>query len=168
MSSEALRPANNRTKHKPQSYMHLTMTAALNSNDPKTQVGCVLVEKDKHISSIGYYAFPYGLADRDDETVMTERKDLAIIHAEANATHHCKELARLKNAGVHVTLHSCSVSAKMLVHAQVSLVIYWSYRRPDEENPMRMIEKREELKIGRDEVCQKNDASSFLGSSGRH
>jgi dCMP deaminase len=160
VSREALRLANNTTKHKAHFYMQLAMTAALNSNDPKTQVGCVLVDKDRHIISVGYNAFPYSFEDRDDETTMTEWKDLAIIHAEANAIHHCKEPARLKDAVVYVTLHPCSVCAKMLIHAQVSLVIYWSYRRSDKEKPMRLDEQREKLKAEQDKMSQMKDASS--------
>jgi deoxycytidylate deaminase len=115
--------------------MQLALTAALNSKDPKTQVGCVLVDANKHMISVGYNAFPYGLDTKTRETadqLMKEWKKYMIVHAEANAIHHCNDPARLKGATVYVTLFPCAQCAKMLIHAQVAGVIYWSFRREPE------------------------------------
>ena len=127
----ALKLAGNVTRHKYQFYMQLALTAALNSNDPKTQVGCVLVDANKHLISIGYNAFPYGFNDQIREygdKLMAEWKDHLIVHAEANAIHHCSDPSRLKGAVVYVTLFPCAQCAKMLIHHQVASVVYWSFR----------------------------------------
>jgi dCMP deaminase len=132
LSKKALQLSHNVTKHKPQFYMQLALSAALNSKDPKTQVGCVLVDSTRRIISVGYNSFPYGI-DTDSreqaDEMMAEWKDHMMIHAEANAIHHCNEPARLKGATAYVTLFPCSHCAKALIHAQVASVIYWSFRR---------------------------------------
>lgn len=54
------------------------------SKDPSTQVGAVIVDKNKRIVSVGYNGFPQGVDD-DHRLHDRQAKYLMIIHGEMNA-----------------------------------------------------------------------------------
>lgn len=66
-------------------FMNLAMTVANKSKDPSTQVGCVLVDADNRVISMGYNGFPRGV--HDDPARLADRavKLAGTLHAEENA-----------------------------------------------------------------------------------
>ena len=66
-------------------FLELAKLVGSWSKDPSTQVGAVIVDKDKRIVSIGFNGFPKGVEDSEKRLVDREQKYDIIIHAEANA-----------------------------------------------------------------------------------
>ncbi len=54
------------------------------SKDPSTQVGAVIVDPDRRVSSLGYNGFPVGVSD-DFRLDIRETKYKMVVHAESNA-----------------------------------------------------------------------------------
>lgn len=62
------------------------------SKDPSTQVGAILVDKDRRIVSTGYNGFPKGIEDTDERLNNRDIKNELVVHAEINAVAFAKEI----------------------------------------------------------------------------
>ena len=100
-------------------FIDLAKLVASWSKDPSTQVGAVIVDKDKRIVSTGFNGFPQGV---DDESTERDVKLLRTIHAEENAL----LFARRDVTGmtVYVTRPPCARCAAKLIQSGVSRVVY--------------------------------------------
>lgn len=110
--------------------MHLAEHVATWSKDPSTQVGCVIVDNQNRVVSLGFNGFPRGIKDLVDRYEDKETKYLFVAHAERNA---------LDNAPLSVegcTLYSpllpCNECAKSIIQKGISRVV--SYE-PTEDRP---------------------------------
>lgn len=93
------------------------------SKDPSTKVGCVVVDKHKHILATGYNGFPVGM--RDTEARYTDRgfKLRHVCHAEANAI--CQAASSgvsFRNSFIFVTLQPCIECSKLIVQSGIKEV----------------------------------------------
>lgn len=111
-------------------FMHLAEHVATWSKDPSTQVGCVIVDKQNRVVSLGFNGFPRGIKDLDNRYEDKETKYLFVAHAERNA---------LDNAPLSVegcTLYSpllpCNECAKSIIQKGITKVV--SYE-PTEDRP---------------------------------
>lgn len=66
-------------------FMNLAMTVANKSKDPSTKVGCVLVDQDNRVISMGFNGLPRHVDDSPERLEDREFKLAATLHAEANA-----------------------------------------------------------------------------------
>lgn len=100
-------------------FIDLAKLVASWSKDHSTQVGAVIVDKDKRIVSTGFNGFPQGV---DDEASDRDIKLLRTIHAEENAL----LFARRDVTGmtVYVTHPPCARCAAKLIQSGVSRVVY--------------------------------------------
>lgn len=100
-------------------FIDLAKLVASWSKDPSTQVGAVIVDKDKRIVSTGFNGFPQGV---DDEATDRDIKLLRTIHAEENAL----LFARRDVTGmtVYATRPPCARCAAKLIQSGVSRVVY--------------------------------------------
>jgi len=108
-------------------YMQLALAAALRSGDPKTQVGCVIVDKAGAVIGVGYNGMPYGV--KGESNWDPEKKALRVVHAETNALMHVANNAKLEDSSVYVTLFPCARCASALIQAKVRQIVYYSYRK---------------------------------------
>ncbi len=111
-------------------FMSLAEHVATWSKDPSTQVGCVIVDKQNRVVSLGFNGFPRGIKDLTDRYNDKETKYLFVAHAERNA---------LDNAPLSVegcTLFSpllpCNECAKSIIQKGIAKVV--SYE-PTEDRP---------------------------------
>ena len=111
-------------------FMHLAEHVATWSKDPSTQVGCVIVDKQNRVVSLGFNGFPRGIKDLVNRYEDKETKYLFVAHAERNA---------LDNAPLSVegcTLYSpllpCNECAKSIIQKGITKVV--SYE-PTEDRP---------------------------------
>lgn len=111
-------------------FMHLSEHVATWSKDPSTQVGCVIVDKQNRVVSLGFNGFPRGIKDLANRYEDKETKYLFVAHAERNA---------LDNAPLSVegcTLYSpllpCNECAKSIIQKGITKVV--SYE-PIEDRP---------------------------------
>ena len=102
-------------------FLDLANHIATWSKDPTTQVGCVIVDKQNRIVSIGFNGFPRGVKDLVERYDDRPTKHLFLAHAERNA---------LDNAPLSVegcTLYSpllpCNECAKSIIQKGIKKVI---------------------------------------------
>ena len=66
-------------------FLKLAKEVSTWSKDPSTQVGCVVVDEDRRIVSLGYNGFPKGVEDSDERLNNRELKYKIVLHSEDNA-----------------------------------------------------------------------------------
>jgi len=108
-------------------FMGIAELSAQRSKDPKTQVGCCIVDsKTRHILSIGYNGLPYGMNDDDfsweDSEDQLKSKHSYVVHAEANAILNASQ--SIDGALVYITMFPCNECAKLLAQKRVKKIIY--------------------------------------------
>lgn len=102
-------------------FMRLAHMVATRSPDPSTKHGCVIINKNHEIISMGYNGPP---ANIDDSKVPLTRPDKYdwMIHSEENALMYAKE--SLDGATVYITGFPCSGCMRKLIQKRVGTIIY--------------------------------------------
>lgn len=67
-----------------QYFMGLAYYTSIRSHDSQTKVGCVIVNEDNNVVSMGYNGFPKGVDDAELPTKRPEKYPF-MVHAEENA-----------------------------------------------------------------------------------
>jgi dCMP deaminase len=94
------------------------------SKDPSTQVGAVIVDKDRRIVSTGYNGFPKGIADRHDLLHDREKKYKLIIHGEMNAILFAGR--SLEGCTLYTTpFLPCATCSSFVIQSGISRVVSW-------------------------------------------
>lgn len=126
-------------------FMGIAKLIAQRSKDPNTQVGAVIVGKDKRILSLGYNGMPAGMSDdlniweRDGDELY--QKYTYICHAEENAILNYRgNFGSLEGATIYVSLFPCNNCAKQIVQSGIKTVIYESDKY--DGTPMNIASKR--------------------------
>jgi dCMP deaminase len=73
-------------------FRNLTHQIKLKSKDQNTQIGAVIVGKDKEIVSTGYNSFPRGLSDNESYRQERPEKYYWFEHAERNAIYNAARI----------------------------------------------------------------------------
>jgi len=102
--------------------MNIAIEISKRSPDPKTQVGCVIVNNSNRIISTGYNGFPSGYDDKNIN--WTDRDSIRnfIIHAECNAILHIDGLK--KNLKLYCTLSPCKECIKLIKTAGINTIYF--------------------------------------------
>ncbi len=108
-------------------FMGVAKLSAERSKDPNTQVGACIVDKNKHIISLGYNGAPTNYSDelipwdkREGDQFQT--KYVYSCHSELNAILNCP--TQVAGATLYVTLFPCHECAKAIVQAGIKELIY--------------------------------------------
>ena len=112
-------------------FMRITKLVATRSSCLRRSVGAVLV-KDKRILATGYNGAPAGMAHCEEAGCLRdqlhipsgERHELCRgLHAEQNAIiQAARQGAEIKDSTLYCTTAPCSLCAKMLINAGVTLM----------------------------------------------
>ena len=109
-------------------YMGAALLAAQRSKDPKTKVGCCIVDPDGVILSTGYNGFPIGISDQQgnwtkipDEFEATKHD--YVVHSEINGILNASGKS-LKGATIYTTLFPCKECAKAIIQSGIKKVVY--------------------------------------------
>lgn len=94
-----------------QYFMSIAHLVSVRSHDEQTQVGCVIVNSEYHIVSVGYNGFPAGTKDESLPRVRPGKYPF-MLHAEQNAISNM--LLKGLNLKAYVTAHPCSTCSKLL------------------------------------------------------
>jgi dCMP deaminase len=107
-------------------FMSHAMLAAFRSDDPSTQVGCVLV-KDKRIKGEGYNGYPIGVEpftwNRDPEADFMDSKYTYVVHSEVNAVLNTSREDAMGSIA-YMTLFPCNICAGIMISAGVKEIVY--------------------------------------------
>lgn len=109
-------------------FISLCLLTSQRSLDPATKHGCVVVDDDKTILSVGYNSPPRGCCDKDIPLTRPEKYPY-FRHAEDNAISNAARVGvSLKNSTFYITGMPCpdcfgkikNVGAKRIVHGGIS------------------------------------------------
>lgn len=103
-------------------FIKVAEAVASRSQDPKHQVGAVVVSEDKRILGTGYNGYVSGF---DESKIDWQDRDTVrahIIHAEMNAILYSK--TNLNNATLYVTLSPCKECIKLVAAAKITKIVY--------------------------------------------
>lgn len=107
-------------------FMKIAETVALKSKDPSSKMGCVIVDKNKRVVSLGYN----GMIQGSDETKMTlsERpmKYYFAIHSEMNALIFAHQ--DLSGCTVYNRVATCENCLKYCLQAGITRFVYEELR----------------------------------------
>jgi dCMP deaminase len=104
-----------------QRYFVLAHHVAQWSKDPSTQVGAVIVGRDRRNITIGYNGFPPGIEDSPERLLDKNTKYAMTQHAERNALDNAH--FDLEGSTLAVTMFPCNECAKSIVSRGIKRVI---------------------------------------------
>jgi dCMP deaminase len=95
-----------------QYFMGIAHYVSIRSHDEQTKVGCVIVNEDNHVLSMGYNGFPKGVKD---DSLPTKRPDKYpfMVHAEENAVSNLVAISS-NELKIYLTHFPCCRCAKLL------------------------------------------------------
>lgn len=104
-------------------FLDLARHISFWSKDPSTQVGAVVVDRNKRVIGIGYNGFPRGVEDTKDRLDNRELKYKMVVHAETNAI--LNAVKSVEGATIYVTpLPTCSECAKLIIQSGIKTVVW--------------------------------------------
>lgn len=106
-------------------FINIAKTVAMRSACLSRQVGCVLVDKHKHILATGYNGPPSGV----EHCRQCHRKesgrdlyDCSAVHAEMNALLQCPNVNEIVTT--YVTINPCMICARLLANTACQTVVF--------------------------------------------
>lgn len=104
-----------------QYFMRLTHMVSIRSPDPSTKHGCVIVNQNNEVISMGYNGPP---ANLDDTKVPKSRPEKYpyFLHSEENALMYANQ--PLDGAKVYITGFPCSACVRKLIQKRVKSIYY--------------------------------------------
>lgn len=108
----------------PIKFISIAKAMAELSKDPSTQVGCIILDDDQNVLSVGYNGFPRGVKDSPERYFNREVKLKFVAHAESNAVAQAARVgAKLLGSTMVVTaLYPCINCTKTIIQAGVKKV----------------------------------------------
>ena len=113
-------------------FQNLAHQVKLKSKDERTQIGAVIVGKDKEIVSTGYNSFPRGIKDNVKERQERPEKYFWFEHAERNAIYNAARIG-VSTKGCTMYLSCgipCSDCARGIINAGITRIFCersWSW-----------------------------------------
>jgi dCMP deaminase len=110
-------------------FLNIAEQVKFKSKDESTQIGAVIVGKDKEILSTGYNSFPRGLRDDLPERQERPQKYFWIEHAERNAVYNAARIGvSLKGSAIYLTSGlPCADCARAVIQSGIKRIV--SYNR---------------------------------------
>ena len=103
-------------------FLRLAQEVASWSKDPSTKVGCVIVDPDRRVVSLGFNGFPVGIEDSESRLANRPYKLVVTLHAEENALFFAGR--RMKGCTAYVTHHPCGHCTAKLIQAGILRIVY--------------------------------------------
>lgn len=98
------------------------------SKDRSTGVGCVIVDNNRRVLSIGYNGFPQGVNDDVEERHARPAKYDFTEHAERNAIYTAgRNQVNLKGAMLYCTFAPCADCARGIIQTGIKEVVCYSH-----------------------------------------
>jgi len=91
------------------------------SKDPSTKVGCIIVNSERTVLSVGFNGLPRGVEDTSERLNNRETKYRMVQHAEANAIQNSQ--GNLRGATAYVTHKPCSNCCGALIQAGIAKIV---------------------------------------------
>ena len=103
-------------------FMSIALLVSCRSCCERLHVGCVIVNKENHIVSVGYNGF---LAGAPHKSRIRDNHEQSTIHAEQNAiTYAAKCGVSVNNCIAYITHYPCINCAKILISSGIKEIYY--------------------------------------------
>ena len=103
-------------------FLNLAREVSTWSKDPSTKVGAVIVNRKRHVKSLGYNGFPPEMPDYPQMLLDREQKYKYIVHAEKNAINFCE--VPLHGLTIYTyPFIPCSVCAERIIEKKIARVV---------------------------------------------
>lgn len=102
-------------------FMALAEHVASWSKDPSTKVGCVIVDRQNRVVSLGFNGFPRGVKDDPARYTNRETKLLFVAHAERNALDNAP--LSVEGCTLYTPLFPCNECAKSIIQKGITKVV---------------------------------------------
>ncbi|MBI2105775.1 dCMP deaminase family protein [Candidatus Woesearchaeota archaeon] len=102
-------------------FMSMAILISMRSIDPSQKNGCVIVDENNKVLSIGYNGFPRGSKDHLIPLTRPE-KYLFIEHAEKNAI--LNKQFYIENSTLYVTGFPCLACVRSIIQSGVKRIVY--------------------------------------------
>jgi dCMP deaminase len=105
-------------------FLNIAEAVKLKSKDQRTQIGAVIVGKDKEIVTTGFNSFPRGIDDHVQERQERPEKYFWMEHAERNALYNAARIGvSTKGTTMYLTCGiPCTDCAKGIISAGVKAI----------------------------------------------
>ena len=131
-------------------FISMAILISMRSVDPSQKNGCVIVDDNNRVLSVGYNGFPRGSMD---ELIPLKRPDkhLFFIHAEKNAI--LNKQFDIRGATMYVTAVPCLSCIRTIIQSGIKRVVYLDsiktreISNQDEEAIKKLMVGRENLKL---------------------
>lgn len=101
----------------------LALEVARLSKDPRTKVGCLVIDSRGAVRAQGYNGFPRGVDDDPGRYADRNIKNRLVAHAEANAIANAAAVGTpLEGCGMVVTKFPCHECAKLIINAGITRI----------------------------------------------
>lgn len=101
-------------------FFCLANVASMKSKDPSTRVGCVIVNPDNTVASLGFNGFPRGVREDYPERWERDLKYKYVVHAEVNAILSARR--SLEGCSLYIAWCPCNECAKAIIQAGIKKV----------------------------------------------
>jgi len=109
-------------------FMNIAKVVASRSKDPNTQVGCVIVDSNRHIIGTGYNGFSSNDLESDNKW-KKDNKSNHVVHSELNALLHA--VKSVKGATLYCTHKPCQNCCLAISASGIKEVIFLNDREQD-------------------------------------
>jgi dCMP deaminase len=118
-------------------FILIALFTSLRSKDPRSKVGAVIVDQDKHIVGTGYNGFVRGADENsfswESEGNWLNTKYPYVVHAEQNAVLNATA-SNLSGCAIYTTLFPCNECARIIAQKKITEVIYVFDRTRDADS----------------------------------
>lgn len=131
-------------------FMGMALLVSTRSIDPSAKHGCVIVDKNKKVLSLGYNGPPKGCLDQELPLTQRPHKYLLIEHAEQNAL--LNRQFSVEGSTLYVTGPPCINCMRSIIQSGVSKVMHGPFKsraitQLDEEAMEMLMRGRTDFKI---------------------
>lgn len=107
-----------------QRFLDLALHISTWSKDPKTKVGCVIINADNQILATGYNGLPRILDDSKKDRLKRPEKYLWVEHAERNAIYQAARLGvSLSGCTLYTTLFPCCDCSRGIIQSGITKIV---------------------------------------------
>jgi dCMP deaminase len=118
-------------------FILIALFTSLRSKDPRSKVGCVIVNEERHIVGTGYNGFVTGVDENlfswNREGAWLSTKYPYVVHAEQNAILNATT-STLDGCTIYTTLFPCNECARMIAQKKIDSVIFVSDKNKDTDS----------------------------------
>lgn len=101
-------------------FFEICEVLARRSDDPRTKLGCVIVDEKNRIVSLGYNGLPRGFEPTEERTTAPD-KYRWMVHAEQNTILNAR--GSVEGCTLYVPILPCPVCANTIIQAGIKMVV---------------------------------------------